>query len=119
MSHQPVGSVVSSAVDAPALVPDTPELRKSRGAFFTPPRIAAYLAEWAVEDDPATTVLDPTCGESVFLEAAGRKLATLGVAPMQMRDQLLGVDLHEASVTESRRLLQRQGLEGRFYTGDF
>lgn len=101
------------------MIPDTPSLRKARGAFFTPPAIAAYLAEWAVEGDPQATVLDPTCGESVFLAAAGAKLAELGVESGQMRDQVLGVDLHAASVGASLRLLQANGLDGTFHVGDF
>jgi adenine-specific DNA-methyltransferase len=43
--------------------------RKARGAFFTPPAIANFLAAWAVRDDPSAQVLDPSCGESVFLLA--------------------------------------------------
>lgn len=106
-------------MEVPDLTPDTPELRKARGAFFTPAPIADYLADWALENDPTAVVLDPTCGESVFLEAAGRHLAALGVGQEQIREQVLGVDLHEGSVIESRRLLREQGLDGTFYTGDF
>lgn len=60
--------------------PDLPEVRKARGAYFTPPAIADFLAAWAVDHDPAARVLDPTCGEAVFLEAAGRRLRDLGAA---------------------------------------
>ncbi len=102
-----------------SLLADTPALRKARGAFFTPPAIAEYLAEWAVEGDPSATVLDPTCGEAVFLEAAGRKLAALGATPAQLREQILGVDLHEASVEASAELLRAQGLDGSFTVSDF
>jgi hypothetical protein len=98
---------------------DTPALRKARGAFYTPQAIAEYLADWAVEGDPSATVIDPTCGEAVFIEAAGRKLAELGASPRQLREQVFGVDLHEASVVRSRQVLRAQGLDGRFYTGDF
>jgi tRNA1(Val) A37 N6-methylase TrmN6 len=98
---------------------DTPALRKARGAFYTPQPIAEYLADWAVEGDPAATVLDPTCGEAVFMQAAGRRLADLGASAQQLRQQVLGVDLHEGSVAESRRLLRAQGLDGSFHAGDF
>jgi adenine-specific DNA methylase len=98
---------------------DTPALRKARGAFYTPQPIAEYLADWAVEGDPSATVIDPTCGEAVFIEAAARKLAELGASPRQLCEQVFGIDLHEASVVESRRILRAQGLDGRFYTGDF
>jgi adenine-specific DNA-methyltransferase len=98
---------------------DTPELRKARGAFFTPPAIAEYLAEWAVEDDVSASVIDPTCGEAVFLEAAGRRLAELGATPQELREQIIGVDLHEASVKASAGLLRDQGLDGSFIVSDF
>lgn len=103
----------------PSHTPDTPELRKARGAFFTPPAIADYLADWAVEGDPTARVIDPTCGESVFLLAAGRKLAELGVSADAMRNQVVGVDLHKWSVDESARLLEAEGLAGSFHVGDF
>jgi adenine-specific DNA-methyltransferase len=101
------------------LIADTPALRKARGAFFTPPAIADYLAEWAVEGDPNATVLDPTCGEAVFLEAAGRKLAALGATREDLRAQVLGVDMHEESVEASAALLREEGLDGSFRVGDF
>jgi adenine-specific DNA-methyltransferase len=77
---------------------DTPALRKARGAFYTPQPIAEYLADWAVEGNPSATVIDPTCGEAVFIEAAGRRLTELGASRQQLREQVFGVDLHDASV---------------------
>lgn len=98
---------------------DTPELRKARGAFFTPPQIADYLADWAVDEDPAATVLDPTCGESVFLLAAARRLRELRVPPADLKRQVLGVDLHTASVKRSERLLRAEGLGAGLLVDDF
>jgi adenine-specific DNA-methyltransferase len=40
---------------------DSPAFRKERGAFFTPPQIADYLADWAVGGDRDARILDPTC----------------------------------------------------------
>lgn len=101
------------------VTPDTPALRKARGAFFTPPAIADYLAEWAVEGNPTASVMDPTCGEAVFLEAAGRRLAALGATSEQLREQVRGVDLHAASVEASAALLRSKGLDGSFTVSDF
>jgi len=98
---------------------DTPALRKARGAFFTPKPIADYLADWAVEDDPSATILDPTCGESVFLESAGARLRDLGATPAELRQQILGVDLHQHSIRQSKRLLRSSGLDGTFIAEDF
>jgi tRNA1(Val) A37 N6-methylase TrmN6 len=106
-------------VNEVALTQDTPTLRKARGAFFTPRPIAEYLAEWAVEGDRDATVLDPTCGEAVFLMAAAKRLKDLGTSAAALRRQVLGVDLHNASVASSRELLRAEQLDGSFLEEDF
>lgn len=79
--------------------------RKSRGAFFTPPKIAEFLSSWAIGGKANARVLDPTCGEAVFLLAAASRLRSLG-AQGDLRDQLFGVDLHEDSLDVAARLLK-------------
>jgi tRNA1(Val) A37 N6-methylase TrmN6 len=98
---------------------DSPELRKERGAFFTPPEIADYLADWAVSDDPAARILDPTCGEAVFLLAAGRRLRALGVETNELDEHLYGVDLHKTSLDWATQLLEEEDLEAHFLASDF
>jgi adenine-specific DNA-methyltransferase len=98
---------------------DTAAQRKARGAFFTPPAIADYFAAWAVADDPNATVLDPTCGEAVFLLAAARQLRESG-APAEVLDrQVFGVDLHQASLDASMELLEAEGHDARLIAADF
>jgi len=50
---------------------------KFLGAVYTPPRVASALVRWAVRH-PGDRVLDPSCGEGVFLAAARTHLADLG-----------------------------------------
>lgn len=103
-----------------ALLPgDRPELRKQRGAFFTPAPIADFLAAWATGGRPDARVLDPTCGEAVFLLAAARRLAINGADPAATGDLLYGVDLHAASLEHSRMLLNAEGFDADLCTGDF
>jgi len=52
---------------------------KVLGAVYTPPRVAEALVRWAVRS-PAERVLDPACGDGVFLAAARKRLAQLGSA---------------------------------------
>lgn len=92
--------------------------RKERGAYFTPPAIADYLAGWAVGKNPHATVLDPTCGEAVFLLAAGRRLKELG-AGGDTSHQLFGTDLHAESLKRSACLLSTHGLSASLCAGDF
>lgn len=106
-------------MQAPPLSRDSAELRKRRGAFFTPPAIADFLAAWATAGRADACVLDPTCGEAVFLLAAARQLAANGAAPGSTRDLLHGVDLHEASRDHSRALLNAEGYDAQLVSGDF
>lgn len=98
---------------------DSSRLRKLRGAFFTPQAIADYLADWAVAGDPEAKVLDPTCGEAVFLLAAGNRLKALGRDAGEFDEQLFGVDLHESSLDFAQGLLEKDGLDARLVASDF
>lgn len=104
---------------ATRIPPDLPDARKARGAFFTPASIADFLAWWAVAKDPAAKILDPTCGEAVFLLAAGRELRKHGATPADLRRQVFGVDIHKQSLSESMALLKAEGLDARLLTHDF
>lgn len=83
---------------------DPPDHRKARGAFFTPPTIADFLTRWAIRSGDAT-IMDPTCGEAVFLLAAADRLKRLKASPTAISEQLTGVDLHAPSLDEAARLL--------------
>jgi tRNA1(Val) A37 N6-methylase TrmN6 len=98
---------------------DSNQLRKERGAFFTPQAIANYLADWAVAGDPYAKVLDPTCGEAVFLLAAGKRLKALGRDADELDEQLFGVDLHDSSLDFAQELLEKDGLDARLIASDF
>jgi len=81
--------------------------RKERGAFFTPAAIAEFLATWAIKDKRDARVLDPTCGEAVFLLSAAEHLRSLG-ARGDLASQLFGVDLHQESLDTAASLLAKE-----------
>lgn len=97
---------------------DSAPLRKARGAFFTPEPIAEHLAAWAIQDNPNAVIMDPTCGDGVFLLASGRRLRALGQAG-DLDSQLYGVDLHAASLGEAERLLAEESLDAHLIASDF
>jgi adenine-specific DNA-methyltransferase len=97
-------------------VPDTPELRKARGAFFTPPELCRYMVEWAIRS-PSDVVLEPSCGEAAFLAAAGERLAALNATGGP--PSLHGVELHAASARHARRRLADAGHEAAIRVADF
>ena len=54
-----------------------PSYQKLRGGYYTPMPIAAFLSSWAITSD-ADRVLEPSCGDGVFVEAAAKRLQILG-----------------------------------------
>jgi adenine-specific DNA-methyltransferase len=98
---------------------DSQELRKARGAFFTPPAIAEHLANWAIGNNEGATILDPTCGEAVFLIAAGERLKKLGQGSSDLDQQLFGIDLHQASLEEASALLASEEMTAHLVESDF
>jgi adenine-specific DNA-methyltransferase len=94
--------------------PDTPQLRKARGAFFTPAQLARYAVDWAVRD-AADAVLEPSCGEAAFLTAAAARLSALGAPTATLH----GVEVHAASAREARRLVRATGHPARIEVADF
>lgn len=92
--------------------------RKGRGAFFTPPELARYLAVFAIER-PTDAILEPACGEGEFLDAAFRRLLSLGADEASANDLLTGCEIHEATVRAARTRLARVGVRPHIVCGDF
>lgn len=92
--------------------------RKARGAFFTPPEIARFIAEWAIRS-PDDVVLEPSCGEAAFLLAAARRLRDIGARESTLAQQLHGHDIHEESVNVARDLLGSEDVAALLEVGDF
>lgn len=93
--------------------------RKSRGAFFTPPPICRFLAEWAIRD-PGDSVLEPSCGEAAFLQAAGEHVRSLRrVGASGGNGELCGHEIHGSSATRARDLLRSKGHDACIEVGDF
>ena len=93
------------------------EERKARGAFFTPPEIARFLATWAIRTS-ADTVLEPSCGGAAFLLSASERFRALG-APQRLGDRLHGIDIHDQSVAEAKHALSIRGFDATLCVGDF
>jgi adenine-specific DNA-methyltransferase len=100
-----------SAVTAPV---DTTELRKARGAFFTPEPITRFITDWAIRDLD-DTVLEPSAGDAAFLVEAVRRLRDLGM-PTPGVD---GVEIHEYSAQVARRRIEEVGGAANITISDF
>lgn len=95
---------------------DTADLRKARGAFFTPAALCDYIAKWAIRS-PGDVVLEPSCGEAAFLTSAARRLDDLGAPSEEM--QLFGVELHRASAASAVAMVAQAGRAAQVDVGDF
>ena len=97
---------------------DSKVQRKARGAFFTPPSISRYLADWAIQS-PTDTILEPSCGEASFLLAAARRLELFGQPPLFWSEQLHGVEIFEESATQAQALLRAERFDAKITVSDF
>lgn len=78
---------------------------KLRGGYYTSAQVADWLCEWALqsEDD---TVLEPSCGDGAFLDAAARRLLLLGASPAKIARQLTGVEIIAAEACSATERLR-------------
>ncbi|WP_349826807.1 N-6 DNA methylase [Brevibacterium litoralis] len=109
---------------------DTAQVRKARGAFFTPEPIARHLVERTVlsADD---RVLEPSCGEAAFLTGAVTRLRALRApapshptAPEAPRSsdvtpRVDGVEIHAASASRAGDLVRAAGGDPHIEVRDF
>lgn len=101
-------------------LPDLDE-DKLRGGYYTPAAVADWLCTWAIQSS-GDSVLEPSCGNGVFLEAAVRRLRSLGATPAKIAHQLRGVEIvaHEAKAAAERlRSELGKSAEKIVYNSDF
>ena len=94
---------------------------KLRGGYYTPPSLAAWLSSWAIRS-ATDQVLEPSCGDGAFLDAAAGCLEKVGLDVGSSSNQLFGVEILEIEAAKARRRLEchygaRAG--GMVHTGDF
>jgi adenine-specific DNA-methyltransferase len=92
-------------------VKDSPQLRKERGAFFTPDAICNFIVDWAVRS-PDELILEPSCGEASFMLSAGSRLKLLhGSTSRPKEKSLQGIEIHAASAEAAKQILSKAGLQ--------
>ena len=94
---------------------------KLRGGYYTSSEVATWLCAWAIRS-PKDRVLEPSCGDGAFVEAAAKRLAELGARSPAIARQLSGVEIVAAEADRARARLQGQLRERAaevVTTGDF
>lgn len=104
---------------SPSLIPpkDTPELRKERGAFFTPAAIAEFVAHWAVRAG-IDRIMEPSAGDAAFLVAAVERLSKLR-RRKDTEPQVDGVEIHAHSAKMARQRVRDAGGKAHVRQSDF
>lgn len=77
---------------------------KLRGGYYTSSAIASWLCAWAIRS-PTDRVLEPSCGDGVFLEAAVKRYTELGARSPAISHQLTGVEIIPAEAEKARSRL--------------
>ena len=68
-------------------------LRKGLGAFYSPRNLVEPMVSWAVTT-PKTSILDPSCGDGVFVELAATRLRALGASAESVARLIHALDLN-------------------------
>lgn len=106
--------MLSTAVSS---VVDTAELRKARGAFFTPESITRFIAQWAIRA-PDDRVMEPSTGDAAFLVSAIERLQSLA-GPDTVVPRVDGVEIHEQSAHVARARVEEAGGVADITVSDF
>jgi adenine-specific DNA-methyltransferase len=78
---------------------------KLRGGYYTSPIIAQWLCNWAIRS-PNDHVLEPSCGDGIFLEAAAQRMLELGTPKNRILNQLVGVEIISTEAVKAIEKLQ-------------
>ncbi|MFA0741219.1 MAG: hypothetical protein DFNUSKGM_001329, partial [Candidatus Fervidibacter sacchari] len=83
------------------------QTNKTLGQFWTPPAIVEFMLE-LVKFDPLWKVIDPACGEGIFLLKAAERGGSM----------LVGVDIDPEAIERAKQLLQPYRERVRLYCQD-
>lgn len=79
---------------------------KLRGGYYTSTEVATWLCSWAIRT-PTDLVLEPSCGNGVFLEAAAKRFLELGTSKAKIGSNLVGVEIIAAEADHARETVKK------------
>lgn len=94
---------------------------KLRGGYYTPFEIATCLCDWAIRSSE-DNILEPSCGDGVFIEASINRLRQLRNIENNLSKQLVGVEIlsseAEKSIIRIKKLIGNNE-HNSIHIGDF
>lgn len=80
---------------------NNPGFDKMRGGYYTPKEISRFICEWAIENE-TDSILEPSCGDGAFIEAAVRRLKELHCG-VDSKQHITGVELIEEEAKKAEK----------------
>lgn len=86
--------------------------QKLRGGYYTPTDLAAFLCEWVLEIEPKR-ILEPSCGDGVFLSALRQAGGSESLA-------VTGIELDEVEAAKAKQRAKQVGFQSsKIHSTDF
>jgi adenine-specific DNA-methyltransferase len=82
---------------------------KLRGGYYTPKPIADFICKWAIRN-AEERVLEPSCGDGNFIEAAIQRFLEIGLAQNDLFGHIQGVELMEVEAIKAKSRAESYGL---------
>lgn len=79
---------------------------KLRGGYYTSSEVASWLCSWAIRS-PTDKVLEPSCGDGAFLEAAALRFIEHGAEASAIAKSLTGIEIISDEADHARARLRR------------
>jgi adenine-specific DNA-methyltransferase len=92
-----------------SIVKENISAQKLRGGYYTPQAIADFLCEWSI-DENTQRILEPSCGDGNFIEAAILRFKDLGVEGDDLIGKIKGVELLEEEWLKAKTRAANLGL---------
>jgi len=87
--------------------------QKLRGGYYTPQNLADYITKWAINKENTTSILEPSCGDGVFIQALANANCSKNIS-------LNAHELFDEEAEKAQNLCQSLGFENyNISCGDF
>lgn len=76
------------------------EYNKLRGGYYTPEKIAEFIATWAIRAKN-DEILEPSCGDGSFISAIADRLHRMGASDQSIKHNVTGVELDKIEASKA------------------
>jgi adenine-specific DNA-methyltransferase len=85
--------------------------KKLRGGYYTPKFIASFITRWVVREE-SDNVLEPSCGDGQFIEAAIEQFISIKAPRRTIPKKITGVELNPTEAKKAIKRFSNNLLEG-------